>query len=363
MRHWHPPALAAIGLIGLTLAACRPGAPGGDEVSETTASVVGPGAPCDRACLEDFVEQYFDAMIAHDPDLLPLTDDFRMTENGQQLPVGDALWKTMTAKGEYRLFVTDVEAGQVAVIANVAEESNAPGGSPTAIALRLKVEDRQISEAESLLVRSGDGFGDPAGAMAELGRPHPVFLEPIPEAERMPRDELIRVANMYFSGMEQNDGLGQYPFTDDCTRFENGGLSTNVPTPEGETRPDPETANVYSNQWSCLEQFESGLIHFVWRIRDRRFVAVDPEFGLVFSFVFFDHALGEDRTYQTPTGRTVTAGPVDPWTWQIAEMFRIENGLIRRIEAILIRSPYGMNSGWSTYEEGISSEMRDVTGL
>jgi hypothetical protein len=103
------------------------------------------------------------------------------------------------------------------------------------------------------------------------------------------------------------------------------------------------------------------LIHFVWRIRDRRYVAVDRERGLVFSFAFFDHALGKERTFQTPDGRTVTGGPPDPWTWQLAEMFKIEKGKIRQIEAVLLRAPYGMNSGWSGWEDGLSSGARDVT--
>ena len=81
----------------------------------------------------------------------------------------------------------------------------------------------------------------------------------------------------------------------------------------------------------------------------------------LYSFVFFDHALGKDRTFQTPNGRTVTGGPPDPWTWQIAEMFRIEKGKIRQIEAVLLRAPYGMTSGWSTWEDAMSSAARDVT--
>ena len=37
---------------------------------------------------------------------------------------------------------------------------------------------------------------------------------------------------------------------------------------------------------------------------------------------------------------------------------KVENNQIRRIEAILARSPYGMDSGWSTWEESLSSEPR-----
>jgi hypothetical protein len=57
----------------------------------------------------------------------------------------------------------------------------------------------------------------------------------------------------------------------------------------------------------------------------------------------------------------VTAGPTQPWTWQIAELFKIEKGKIRKIEALLRRSAYGMNSGWSTWEQGMSDHGRDVS--
>jgi hypothetical protein len=83
------------------------------------------------------------------------------------------------------------------------------------------------------------------------------------------------------------------------------------------------------------------LLHFVTRIRDRRFVAVDRERGLVFSFIFFDHSAGNTRTFQAPNGRTATAGPKTPFTWEIAEMFKIEKGKLRQIEAILQQAPYG----------------------
>jgi len=332
----------------------------------------GGSGPCDRACLEGFVDRYLDAAIAHNPKLLPLASNVKFTENGQRLVLPDAHWKTMTGKGKYRLFVTDPEAGQVAFIGTIREEAR-NGETASPIALRLKVVNRQITEIEALVIRPNtpavpapsaptSAPAGPAANLERLGAPHHLFTEAIPPAERMSRADLIRISNMYFSGMEKNDGKGEYPFTDDCDRFENGMQSTNVPLREGQKRPDPKTSSSYSSAWSCKEQFESGLIHFVWRIRDRRFVAVDRERGLVFSFVFFDHALGKDRTFQTPDGRTVTGGPADPYTWQIAEMFKVEKGLIRRIEAVLTRSPYGMNSGWSSWEDGLSSAARDVTG-
>ena len=67
------------------------------------------------------------------------------------------------------------------------------------------------------------------------------------------------------------------------------------------------------------------------------------------------------RDFATPSGRKVTAGPAQPWTWYIAELFKIESGLIRRVEATLERVPYGMTSGWSSWEDGMSDRARDVT--
>ena len=45
----------------------------------------------------------------------------------------------------------------------------------------------------------------------------------------------------------------------------------------------------------------------------------------------------------------------------IVEMFKVENGKLGEIEALLQQVPYGMLSGWSTYEDGMSSELQDAT--
>ena len=315
---------------------------------------------CDRACLENWVDRYLDAAIDNDPSAVPTTGDVRFTENGVLLALGDGLWRSMKSKGDYRLFVTDVPAQQVTLLTTIAEDDRTPEGAvPALMGLRLKIEDQRVSEIERVIVRDANATQH----VEAMGSPHPMYLETIPENRRMSRRDMLETANKYFTGMQQNDGRGDYPFSEDCNRLENGAQSTNAPTPPGQTRPDPATANGYSGQWSCLEQFESGLLHFVNRIRDRRFVAVDQERGLVFSFVFFDHSAGETRTFQTPNGRTVTAGPAQPWTWGIAELFKVENNQIRQIEAILHQVPYGMNAGWSTWEEGMSDELQDRTGV
>jgi hypothetical protein len=305
---------------------------------------------CGRTCLEGYIDRYMDAMLANDPSPNLFTRDCKFTENGVRLPLGnEGLWYGMTGKGGYKFYVPDVETQQVAFLGTAREGTSSKAGESAlvAVAIRLKISNGLIAEAEQLVLRPSSDTMGMTGALStgarieEMGAPHAIYRQAIPEAERASREELIQTANYYFSGMQKNDGKGYYPFTDDCHRVENGMPATNVPVPEGQKMPDPKTATMYSSHWGCKEQFESGLLGFVTRIRDRRFVAVDRERGIAFAFGFFDH----DSLN---------------WTWQLAELFKIENGKIRRIEAIFHRCPYGMNSGWSTYEQGMSDSIQSI---
>ncbi len=298
------------------------------------------GEPCDRACLECWVERYLAAVIAHVPAQVPLAKTVRFTENGQRLEVGDGLWNTASARGSYRLCVADPEAGQAGFFGTIREN-----GKPAILALRLRIVAGEIAEIETLVARDEPG----ALRLEKLGAPNPVFGAAVPAAERASRDELIKTANTYFTGLERNDGKGVYPFTADCNRIENGKQTTNQPA---ET-PQPFDIGALG----CKAQFETGFFRFVTRIRDRRFVVIDEERGLVLTFVFFDHA-GNIPNVTLTDGRTVPIGVARPWTWEIAELFKVERGLIRQVEAVLQESPYGMNSGWSSWADGLSSEAR-----
>ncbi len=358
-------AIAVASISVFALAACRSAGPQ-TAVSRNNAFQTGAArAVCDRACLENYVDRYMDSMLSHEPSPSLFAKSCKFTENGVQLQLGEGFWSSMVGKGTYKFYIPDVETQQVAFLGTAREEGYKPGeGTPVTIALRLKIQNKLITEAEQLVIRpqnnlSGGSLAyldSAAASMEKMGSPHKVYAEEIPEAERPSREEMIKTANYYFSGLQLNDGKGYYPFTDDCERIENGTQATNVPVKPGQKKPDPKTESVYSNAWGYKEQFESGLARFVTRIRDRRYVAVDRERGIVFSFCYFDHAAGKTRHYKAPDGRDIVAGPTEPWTWQIAELFKIEKGKIRRIEAIMHRCPYGMNSGWSSYEQGMSDK-------
>jgi hypothetical protein len=347
-------AVAAIILAAALCAFCPQAALAGQTEAANEAS-------CDRTCLDGMVDQFLDALAVNDPLRLPVTKMVKYTEDGQRLNLGDGLWNTATGKGTYKFYMEDVTAGEVGFFGTMRE-----AGQPIILALRLKVEDHKVAEIETIVVRNVQQ----AENLEKRGHPDPLFTETLPSSDRLSRGELVRIANMYFSGMQLNDGKGDYPFSDDCDRVENGEEATNNKTAhtgnavssQGNSVDNSRHSDLtYSATWGCKEQFQSGLLHFVTRIRDRRWVVVDPERGVALAFCFFDHAAGKTRTFKLPDGRTVTSGPVTPWTWEIAEVFRVEHRKITRIEAVYHRCPYGMNSGWSSWQDSMSTRARLVS--
>ena len=173
------------------------------------------GGCCDRDCLTGIAEQYLDALVAKDPSKLPLANaTVKFTENGQRLRLGDGFWNSVSGRGTYKIHLPDTTLNQVATIITM-REANAP----VILVTRLKVDDRRISEIETMVSRSENG----AKGFEALGQPRAAFSRLTPQADRASRADLVRVANMYFSGMQLNDGKGQYPFAEDCDRIENGG--------------------------------------------------------------------------------------------------------------------------------------------
>jgi len=213
---------------------------------------------CDRACLESWLERYVDAFVAHAPARVPFSKGVKFTENGQRLEPGDGTWRTVTAKGGYALKIADVERGQAVLMGTIRE-----AGAPTIFVLRLGITGQQIGEIETLVIRNQMA----AENLDQVAHPRAAWSEAVPPASRTSRSELVRIANMYFSGIERNDGKGVYPISKTCARLENGSVTAGDPA-----RVLGESAAVAGGRGrtGCLEQFQSGVFYYVTRIRDRR---------------------------------------------------------------------------------------------
>ena len=114
-----------------------------------------------------------DAMVAHDPGTL-FTKGVKFTENGVRLPLGEGLWSSIVGKGGYKFCVPDVETRQIGFIDTAREENETGGSDLVAIALRLKIANGRISEAEQLILRGDVGWTNSVGASLEkMEKPHP----------------------------------------------------------------------------------------------------------------------------------------------------------------------------------------------
>jgi len=126
-------AIAVITLLLFVAVACQRTIPENTAPKSGAPESAAAQSPCDRACLEGYVDKYMDAMLAHDPSKTLFDGNCRFTENGVQLPFGnEGLWASMVGKGTYKFYIPDVETQQVAYIGTAREETAKPGvGNPS----------------------------------------------------------------------------------------------------------------------------------------------------------------------------------------------------------------------------------------
>lgn len=275
------------------------------------------------------LDSYLSALSQRDAAAVAWADRPRTSENNVMLEVGDGLWGTITALGGYRLRFADTRDGQVGYFGTVHEPRE-----ESAFTVRLKVDaDGRIAEAETIVVRQSD-----SGIKFENPR---YWDKPILNADAVapvPRPEMIALANGYFDTLQLNDGRIHTRFHPDCERVENGVQTTH----------NPEFAKIVPvAALGCEEQFRMGNYRYDDRLRARRFPLIDEMRGLVLAFGFIDHC-GRLAEYQLTDGRTVQSPVRRPHSFYLAELFKIDHGMICRIEANFITVPYHMPSSWDS---------------
>ena len=284
-----------------------------------------------RASLEALMNLYLEALVVHNPSLLPLSKKVKHTENTIQLPAGEGLWATASDLPTYRLYVCDPQAGQVGLFGLMKEN-----GFPIIISSRLRIEKGLITEIENIVARQGER----PIPTENLVRPKAVYLEALKPSERVSREEMIRVSDLYFEGLVRDDG-DIIPFWDECNRVENGMQTTNNPNlfPRDPNRPPMPL--------DCRGQINAKTFAYITSIKPRRFTVIDEERGITFGTFMFHHA-GTVKSVEVPGIGTVEMMPIArrPFTVVVSELFKIKNGKIREIEAIMTSLPYGAKSGW-----------------
>jgi len=262
-------------------------------------------ADCDRECLRGVITLYLNAMVAHNPNALPVSGQVRFTEDTVAMKLGEGLWKTASGIRGYRQDILDVRQG-VAASQVVVEEA----GSPLMLMLRLKVADREITEVETQVTRATQGA---LFNIANLQTINPAMnLTPEP-GQLNAREDAIRIAEFYPAGLK----IGSFvtvdaPFAPDAYRIENG---TRVAGP-GCSRAGCENIKT-----------QTIIKH---PAITTRVVGVDEELGIVLLRMNF----GDTGNYGAGNALIV---------W---EAFKVYGGQIHAVEAFMRVMPATAGSGW-----------------
>jgi hypothetical protein len=280
----------------------------------------------DRATLYAALDQYLTALDARDATAVRWAADARHSENNVMLNPGDGVWATVDRLGEYQLRFADPMTGGVGYFGTIVEPNE-----ESAFSLRLRVNDAgEIAESEMVIVRHSD-----EGMKLEGPR---FWRKPILEADAenpSSRAELERLADGYFDTLQLNDGTIHTKFAPTCNRVENGVQSTN----------NPNFPQIPHTRLGCEEQFRLGIYRYDNRLRGRRYPLIDEERGIVMAHGFIDHC-GVLADYTLTDGTPVKSPLRRPHSFYLAEIFKIDDGMIQQIEANFITVPYHMKSPW-----------------
>ena len=302
------------------------------------------GSPeCDRECLIDLTESYLAAMVAHDPAAVPLADDIAFVENVTRMQPGEGLWATaVSGPSDFAIYVPDVMQQQAGFL-GVMERQGDDGNQPILIAIRLKLDDGEISEAEHIIATVAGGNLD------RLQTPRPGLLSEVPEDSRQDHDDLVSIGLSYYDALDDNDG-SLMPFADDCQRHENGMITAGPgPGGPGPVPPNPGEAPVAR---ACGPQLDSQSFVYIDRIENRRLIAADPVTGLSMGFSHFRHPF-DNLPYEvihtdgSTSERNSENMDFDPFDMPAAHVFKIgADGLVHEIEAVGFVAPYDSPTGW-----------------
>ena len=283
---------------------------------------------CDRACLRTLLDQYVNAVIRHDPATAALVVGFRQTENAVNVRPGSGVWKTVTGLGGMQRRYRDAGSGQAAYYGIVHE-----GADSAIVTVRIRVENRTLTEAEWYLARANDpglnGPRQPGRPPANLFNPEYLTANPppdrvVPAGQRLPREALLAITNSYFDAITSHDGSVALTHPG-CGRVENGS-----PTPPGQFLPPLTTAAAPTTN-DCV----AGLQNFnASMVVARRIPLIDEEAQAVLAMAVFIRRPG------SPTPRNV-----------FSEWFFIDEEKIRTIYTAMFYPPPELAvPNWPPYE-------------
>lgn len=251
---------------------------------------------------------------------------------------GTGMWKSVTGLGKVQRRFFDTVSEQAAYFGIVEE-----GATSAIVTVRVRIEDRKITEAEWFIARVGDpglnGPTPPGATPGNLFNPEALIANPppdrtVPKAARASREMLMAITNSYFDGITTHDGtiIMAHP---GCTRTENGtGMGGARGGRGGGAAPAAPAAGARGGG-AATQDCTSGLGNInVQLVAARRYPVVDEEAQAVLAFAVFIRRPG------SPNPRNA-----------FSEWFFIDENKIRSIyTAMFYPSPELPVPNWPPYE-------------
>lgn len=281
---------------------------------------------CDAQCLTGIARQYMQDVVQQDWSELPWGERVRYTENNVAMMIGDGFWGAGPSTVGEGIYLPDPQSGNVVWWGITGEH-----GQAAYHGLRLKVENRAITEVESYVGR--EGTPDLFAPVTDY-RTDSAFTSTIPAAQRSPRERMVALVDGWFNSVQLNDGKVFTDLADNCVRQVNG-----VNTTHGEHW----AADIAEG---CRQQLEQGLFKPADRIRARRFPVVNEETGVVVALSLEDHAV-RYVDYESVGGEALKVEVEYPNTRGRLDLFKIVNGEIARIDGVSVFLPYYIQSLWT----------------
>ncbi len=282
-------------------------------------------AACNRSCLDNALNVYLAALIDNEPSQAPLASTYRHTENDLVIPLGEGMWRSVTALGDVQRHYLDEVTGN-AVYYGILEE----GEVRAIVSLRLHVENQEINEAELFIGRETDPGSDgvPGSTLWDadhLTTGNPPLVRTVPVEERSSRAELIYISNSYWDGIvNRNPNIAAaHP---GCFRDENGQATIGRPLPDD---------RINDGGLNGLSDCRSGTSTFnVLNVVSRRWAVVDIEQQVVVASALFIREPGNFKRRN-----------------HFSDVFYIDSGLLRGIyTAMHYVDPMQPVPNWPPYE-------------
>jgi hypothetical protein len=138
------------------------------------------------------MDKYLAAVVKHNPDGVPIASDVKLVENLKQISIGKGLWETATGEPtEFKIYVADPVAGQIGFMGVIQDKSK-----PALLGARLRLANGKITEIDHMVIPTSNSPLNP-----NMSKVRPALLEQQPKLERVPREQMQKIANSYYESI------------------------------------------------------------------------------------------------------------------------------------------------------------------